>query len=107
MRTAAMGLLVATGLVLAAVAFCSKGNPVFAQQPPETNRLIALSVRGGPESDYVALIDPVQRVMGVYQIESTSGEIHLKSVRNVHWDLQMGEFNGNRPSPREIRDMLE
>ena len=107
MRTAATGLMIGTGLVLAAVAFCWKGNPVSAQRPPATQGLIALSVRGGPESDYVAVIDPVQRVMGVYRIEPTSGEIHLRSVRNVHWDLQMDEFNGKRPLPREIRDMLE
>ena len=107
MRTAATGLLIGAGLVLAALSVCWKSNPVVAQRPPAMQGLIALSVRGGPETDFVAVIDPQQRVMGVYRIEPSSGEIHLRSVRNVHWDLQMDEFNGKRPSPREIRDMLE
>ena len=29
------------------------------------------------------------------------------SVRNIHWDLQMMEFNGVNPLPREIRLQLE
>ena len=107
MRTAVWGLLIAVGLVLAAVAYNSKGSHVFAQRPPETDCLIALPVRAGPEAEYVALVDPIHRVMGVYQIEPSSGKVFLKSVRNVHWDLQMDEFNGTSPTPREIRDMLE
>jgi hypothetical protein len=28
-------------------------------------------------------------------------------VRNIHWDLQMMEFNGTRPLPDEVRSILE
>jgi hypothetical protein len=35
------------------------------------------------------------------------GDITLKSVRNIHWDLQMVEFNTEAPLPREIRSMLD
>ena len=45
--------------------------------------------------------------MGVYHIDLATGEVSLKSVRNIHWDLQMIEFNGTRPLPREVRSMLE
>ena len=36
-----------------------------------------------------------------------TGQIELKSVRNVQWDLLIEEFNGVRPLPREIRALLE
>ncbi len=55
----------------------------------------------------LTVIDPQTRVMSVYHIDVTSGAITLKSVRNIHWDLQMSEFNGVSPLPREIRALLE
>jgi hypothetical protein len=53
------------------------------------------------------LIDPATRTMAVYHIDTSSGEIALKSVRNVNFDLQMMEFNGKSPLPNEIRAILE
>jgi hypothetical protein len=69
--------------------------------------LIALSHDLGDGRQQVTVIDPKARVMAVYHVERTSGEIALKSVRNVHWDLQMEEFNGVSPAPRDIRSLLE
>ena len=45
--------------------------------------------------------------MAVYHIDTVSGEIVLKSVRNIHYDLKMMEFNGTSPLPGEIRAILE
>ena len=59
------------------------------------------------DGDTVWIIDPKTRVMCVYQIDSATGVVALKSVRNFHWDLQMSEFNAVSPLPREIRAMLE
>ena len=53
------------------------------------------------------MIDPDLKVVSVYHLELVSGEITLKSVRNIHWDLQMTEFNTSAPQPREIRSLLE
>jgi Tol biopolymer transport system component len=55
----------------------------------------------------ITLIDPQTRSMVVYHIDKTNGEISLRSVRNVHWDMQMDEFNGKNPLPREIRSLLQ
>lgn len=68
--------------------------------------MIALDLEGNEVFDLVALIDPKARVMSVYQIDRNSGEITLRSVRNVTWDLQLDEFNGTRPTPREIREQV-
>lgn len=55
----------------------------------------------------VVVIDPAQRVMGVYDISRETGEIQPKSVRNFSADLQMLEFNSGGPSPAEIQSTLE
>ncbi|HWA99039.1 MAG TPA: hypothetical protein VG713_11130 [Pirellulales bacterium] len=55
----------------------------------------------------LVVIDPRQRVLGVYQIDAPGGEIALKSVRNIHWDLQLSEFNSAAPLPREIRSLVD
>ena len=68
-----------------------------------TEGMIALNLDGNDQVDLVALVDPEARVMSVYQIDRTSGEITLRSVRNVTWDLRLDEFNGTRPTPREVR----
>jgi hypothetical protein len=43
--------------------------------------------------------------MAVYHVDRASGEIILRSVRNLTWDLQMMEFNSGEPLPQDIRDM--
>lgn len=115
MRVAVFGILICTGLLLAALGVGLQRNTAFAQRnsserPAATlpsDQLIALSSDGAEGYQQVTLVDPTKRVMSVYHIDRKSGEITLKSVRNVNWDLQMDEFNGVSPSPREIRSLLE
>jgi hypothetical protein len=52
------------------------------------------------------LIDGERRVVSVYHIHPTTGEISLKSVRNFKYDLEMDEFGTSSPSPRDIKAML-
>ena len=54
----------------------------------------------------VTVIDPQTRAMAVYHVERTTGRVTLKSVRQLHWDLQLEEFNGISPLPREIQSIL-
>jgi hypothetical protein len=55
----------------------------------------------------VTVIDPATRAMSVYHVSLATGEVTLKSVRRIHWDLQMNEFNATHPLPGEIRSMIE
>lgn len=73
----------------------------------EQEGLIAIKLEGDATSNQIALVDPKHKVISVYGIDRTSGEIKLKSVRKVEWDLQLDEFNGKQPSPREIRSNVE
>jgi hypothetical protein len=113
MRTVFLGFLVVAGLVIVAAGATPNRNEVFAQRVVPhgsvagEGQLIALSATVGDKYQQVTVIDPKQRVMSVYHVEMSTGKITLRSVRNIHWDLQMMEFNGENPLPQEIRSLLE
>jgi hypothetical protein len=112
MRIAVLGASVLASLVSAALVAALAPNVGFAQRtasPPMlgSGGLIALATAVGEQRQQVTIIDPATRVLGVYHIELSSGEVTLKSVRNLHWDLQMMEFNGTSPLPGEVRSILE
>ncbi len=114
MRVAAVGVvLLLAGLVLASWNGDGAGR-VWAQntavptgQFAVPGNLLALSSDRADGPQQVTLVDTQKRVMSVYHIDRATGEITLKSVRSVHWDLLMEEFNGQSPLPREIRRLLE
>ena len=109
MRRSLFGVLVGSLLVIAATAERGSTEPVSAPrefapraaQPALVTHVTAAD--GGPQ--VVTVIDTRARVMAIYHVDRTSGEITLKSVRNMTWDLQMLEFNSGEPLPQEIRDM--
>ena len=114
MRHAELGVIVCVGLVIALWGIHSQRNTASAQDPQanspaafaQAQDVIALSFDLGNGRQQVTVIDSRKRVMSVYHIESGSGEISLKSVRSIQWDLQMDEFNGVSPLPREIRSLM-
>jgi hypothetical protein len=75
--------------------------------PPGGGGLIALATVVGEQHQQVTVIDPDTQSLGVYHIDLSTGEVKVKSVRNIHWDLQMIEFNGTPPLPREVRSIIE
>jgi hypothetical protein len=106
------GATLIASLTFAALLTALQPNVGFAQRSgasstPGGDGLIALATPAGEQRQQVTVIDPEKHVLGVYHIDLTTGEIVLKSVRNIHWDLQMMEFNGTTPLPREIRSLLE
>ena len=109
MRNAALGLVVGVALAVALVVIAGPEHPVHAQSDrgqgaPGDLIPVSWTVNG---MAYVAIVDPRQRVLSVYEINGTSAAIALKSVRQLHWDLQLEEFNTSTPSPREIRALVE
>jgi len=69
--------------------------------------LIVVPTSLGDKSQMLTVVDPRQRVVAVYHIESTTGKIALKSVRNISGDLQMLSLNNEPPLPQEIRSLLD
>lgn len=111
MRWAVLGAIVAAGLVVATLGEATFPREGYAQRispnPTDARGLITLTAPVGDHRQQLTVIDPELRVMSVYHIELATGQIVLKSVRNIHWDLQMMEFNGTSPLPKEIRALLE
>lgn len=82
---------------------------LHAQPPairPQGN-LIALNSDVEEGRQQIVVIDAKSRVMSVYHIDHATGVISLKSVRNIHADLLMDEFNTESPLPKEIRAILD
>jgi hypothetical protein len=113
MKRATLGILVIAGLVVAAIGYCGQRDEFLAPRAPappaavQGSELIALPTPLGDKAQMLTVVDPRQRTMAVYHVDLVSGKITLRSVRNIHWDLQMSEFNSDHPSPREIRLQLE
>jgi hypothetical protein len=112
MRMAAFGAGVVASLVTASVLAALAPKVGFAQRtsvPATTSSagLIALATDAGDGRQQITVIDPQTRVLGVYHVQLSNGEVTLKAVRNIHWDLQMIEYNGTSPLPQEVRAMLE
>jgi hypothetical protein len=107
---------------MAAVGLAGQGNAVFAQRAMPVvpsgpaapapavaagSELIVVSASAGEKGQILTVVDPRQKVMSVYRIDLATGRIALQSVRNISWDLQIGEWNTDKPSPTEIRSMSE
>jgi len=112
MKTVVFGALAGAGLVMAVLSARDCRSEGYAQQatPHRTGapgELIVVPVPAGDKGQLLTVIDPRLEVMSVYHIDLASGKISLRSVRNFHWDLQMTEFNGDTPLPREIRSLLQ
>ena len=111
MRIAAAGMLVFAGLIVAIFAVTVQPNPVFAGRttpsPVSTSgQLITEVTPLADNHQQLMVIDPELQAMAIYHIDA-AGEVVLKSVRNIHWDLQMEQFNGTSPLPREIRSQID
>jgi len=112
MRIAVVGASTVASLVIAMFLAALAPNVGLAQrnepyQARANGGLIAMSTAAGEQRQQVTVIDPETRVLGVYHIDLASGEIVLKSVRSIHWDLQLGVFNGTSPLPREVQSLLD
>ena len=77
-----------------------------ANSPEVAAGLIALpAVVDGRQM--LTVLDPRTRVLGYYQFDPAKGEIILKGIRNISWDLQIDEYNGVSPLPSEVRSLVE
>src|SRR5581483_342555 len=111
MRMTVLGASFGLVMLLLLALFGGPRGEAFAQRPGvpggSTDGLIAFTSPVSDKLQMLTVVDPHQHVVSVYHIDTHSGEIALKSVRNIHWDLQMSEFNGVSPLPREIRALAE
>lgn len=106
MRAAVGGLVAGLALLMFwAIGFPQANAQRLAapQDRAATADLITLSFDSGEGRQQLTVVDPRTRVMAVYHVDRATGALALKSVRNVHWDLQIEDYNSANPTPREIR----
>lgn len=108
MKKVMWGTVVVTSIIVG-LAWCQHPR-AFAEGEggawQRSGDLIALSAEGASGHQQIAIVNSRTQVLGIYHVAYDTGEITLKSVRNMEADLKMDEFNTANPLPREIRAML-
>ncbi len=120
MRTAGYGLLISLGILSLAwlldfpQARADRTSPTADRTSPTADRgsgdgLVVMPLDLADGRQQVTIVDTKTRVMAVYHVDKVNGGLALRSVRNVHWDLLMEEYNTSTgtPSPRDIRALAE
>lgn len=113
MRTAGYGLLISLGILSLAwlldfpQARADRTSPTADRGSGDGLVVMPLDLADGRQQ--VTIVDTKTRVMAVYHVDKVNGGLALRSVRNVHWDLLMEEYNTSTgtPSPRDIRALAE
>lgn len=110
MKAAAIGAFVGALVSAFVSGALPLGSAAHADRPASfqgTDDLITSTAMTSDNRQIVTIIEPKTRVLAVYMVDGASGNVALKSVRNFHWDLQLVEFNGVNPLPREIQSLIE
>jgi hypothetical protein len=110
MKAAAIGAFVGALVAAFVSGAVPVGSTAHAQRmthPADSGDLITTTAMTADNRQLVTIVDPRTRVLAVYLVDAATGGVSLKSVRNFHWDLQLADFNGNSPLPREIQALVE
>jgi len=71
------------------------------------NGVVMIPLAGNGGGSQLAVLDVTKQTLAIYYVENQTGKLTLQSVREIRWDLQMKDFNGSQPLPREIQAMLK
>lgn len=55
----------------------------------------------------LTIVEPISKRILVYHIDRTSGEIALKSARDISADLVLDHWNTAQPLPQELREGIK
>lgn len=112
-----VGATILVVLMLLWVTTGEDGTKAMGGQPAITPGMSGTAATGGMiamsqlapngQSQIVTVVDPVSRAIATYRIDLTTGKIAICSVRNIHWDLQMSDYNWTKPSSKEVQTMSE
>lgn len=111
MRISLVGGVLMAGLVIAAMAGRGASEPAYGPLADplrvQSGDLLTHVTATDGRPQVVTVIDPRQRVVAVYHVEQSTGQITFKSCRNITWDLQMIEHNSGDPLPQDVRSALQ
>jgi len=106
MKTTLFGMVGVAVAVMVAGLFLGSGTSLHAERVSAyepSGELIALPSQVDNTHQQIVVIDPLRRAMCIYHVDTPTGTVTLKSARNISGDLQIDEFNANKPLPCEIR----
>ena len=93
MQRATTGTVFLAGLMVGAFASTRPVTLALAQPAMSPNQaMVMTNVPQAGAGQQVVVLDTENKVIACYHANG-SGEIALKSVRNIGWDLQMKSFN--------------
>ena len=111
MRHSLVGAVLIAGLVIAATAGRSASEPAYGPLADpsrvQSGELITHVTATDGQPQVVTVVDPRQRVLAIYHVDRSTGQITFKSSRNITWDLQMIEHNSGDPLPQDVRSALQ
>lgn len=102
-------------LLLMLVMAAAGGLPVVTRTAPAApsmepaggSSLWMSMARVTDDRQLLVVVDPIAKSAAVYHLDAAAGTLTLKSSRDIRWDLLVGEFNAQEPSPTALRKMLE
>jgi hypothetical protein len=106
----AAGILVVCGLNAAPSTFPEvHAQRIGGSDPAGAQRADLVAIAGSvvDRQQLLLVMDPHRRTLASYQVDAQTGQIALRSVRDLRWDLAMDYFNGTEPSPEKIQALLE
>jgi len=109
MRVAVVAALVLVGWLSGSVlGIPYDGAPAVSTAPVGPNQGL-MTIASPPQEgqQMFTVIDSATRAMAVYHVDLKSGQTTLRSVRNLHWDLQLEDFNSVTPKAREVRIQVQ
>jgi hypothetical protein len=78
----------------------SQLGPASATPSPTSMQVVSTTTVNGVQQ--LVVLDQSLRSLAVYHVDAT-GNVQLRSVRALMWDLRMEEFNGQAPTPSELK----
>lgn len=107
MQRATTGIVFLAGLMVGALAFTRPGPMALAQPQGMSKQSITMTNVPLPQGgQQVIIMDAQKSVLACYHA-NVSGEIALKSIRNISWDLQMQAFNDKSElEPDDIQALI-
>jgi hypothetical protein len=103
-------ILLSTAMLMATARIMAMAEPPGLPTPTSNDSNERMWVQAFPltESRHILLIvDPIERHIAVYHVDTVSGALTLKSSRDISADLRLGDFNAQDPKPATLRKMLE
>ena len=91
-----------------APAFGQRGG-IGDSQPSDRRWICQLAASVDSADHAITIVDPDLGSIAVYHVDKATGDIELRSVRKIEWDLALEEYNGckSSPHPAEVRSMLK